>query len=148
MPVGWPPSAGLTIIFMDADLWSVGGQKSPPYHFSPRPLPVNPVSLLFSPWRRDCNIRSSLLSICPSTSLLACTLSVLSNVGQTRPLKKKKKKIEKIQNGTNNISIFLAAGIFSCCWKSSVRGGLTTAVRSWWGGLGVAVVGALCLTQS
>lgn len=48
MPAGWPPSAGLAVIFMDADLWSVGGQKSPPYQFSP--LPVNPMSLLLSPW--------------------------------------------------------------------------------------------------
>lgn len=125
MPVRWPPSAGLTIIFMDADLWSFGGQKSPLYHFSPRPFPVNPMQLLL-PWGCD---RYILLAIHPSIHVFICLDSFISNVGHERLLKKRKENW-KIQNGTNDNSIFLAARTSSCSWNSALRGGSTTVARS------------------
>lgn len=44
MLVGWPPSLGLSIIFMDADLWS----EISPYLFSPKTLAVIQIWLRWS----------------------------------------------------------------------------------------------------
>lgn len=80
MPVGWPPSAGLSVIFMDADLWSVSGQKSPPYLFSRGFLPVNRMSFC-SPFGREGNLRCACEALNGSyrsegRGLLACYSSL------------------------------------------------------------------------